>query len=83
MKTVTAREANQGFSEMLSRVEQGEEVVITRYGKPVAVLRPFEGPDLASERQAKVERAMALTRKGLPWPEDALTPPTRDEMHER
>ena len=38
---------------------------------------------LDAERQAKVERAMELTRKGLPWPDDILIPPTRDEMHER
>ena len=38
MKTVSARQANHEFSELLSRVERGEEVLITKRGKPVAVL---------------------------------------------
>ena len=40
MKYVSAREANQAFSRgYLVRPECGEEIIITRHGKPVAVLR--------------------------------------------
>lgn len=38
MITVGAFEAKTKFSELLDRVERGEEVVITRHGKPVARL---------------------------------------------
>ena len=38
MKSVTARHANQRFSELLSQVEGGEEVVITDNRQPVAKL---------------------------------------------
>ena len=38
MITVGAFEAKTKFSELLDRVEQGEEVVITRHGKTVARL---------------------------------------------
>jgi prevent-host-death family protein len=82
MKAVTAREANQGFSELLSRVESGEEVLITKHGRPVAVLSPYRPPEMTPERQAAIERAIAVMEKGLPWPDD-FRMPTRDEMHER
>jgi len=38
MRTVTAREANQSFSKVLAEVENGETVLITKRGKPVAKL---------------------------------------------
>jgi prevent-host-death family protein len=82
MKTMTAREANHGFSDLLARVERGEEVVITKRGTPVAVLSPYRRPAMTPERQAAIARAIELMAKGLPWG-DAEPPFTRDEMHER
>jgi prevent-host-death family protein len=38
MKTVSARQANHEFSALLSRVERGEDILITKHNKPVAVL---------------------------------------------
>jgi prevent-host-death family protein len=38
---VSAREANQAFSRILGEAEAGEEIVITRRGKPVATLRSY------------------------------------------
>jgi prevent-host-death family protein len=40
MAKVSAFEARTRFGELLDRVSQGEEVVITRHGKPVARLVP-------------------------------------------
>ena len=40
MKTVNVHEAKTKLSELLKRVEAGEEVVIARAGKPVARLVP-------------------------------------------
>ena len=37
---LTAREANQQFSKVLAKVEQGETVRITKRGRTVAELRP-------------------------------------------
>jgi prevent-host-death family protein len=82
MKTMTAREANHGFSDLLARVERGEEVLITKRGTPVAVLSPYRPPAMTSERQAAIDHAIKLMAKGLPWPE-GVGPFTRDEMHER
>ncbi len=41
---VSVAEAKAKLSEILTRVEQGEEVVITRRGKPVATLSPAQKP---------------------------------------
>lgn len=80
MRSVTAREANQSFSRILSEAEAGEEIVITRHGKPVATLRPFEDAERDRQRQAAVEHAIRLMENA-----PALGTArrfTRDEMHE-
>ncbi len=40
MKEISAVEAKNTLGSLLDRVEQGEEIVITRHGKPVARLIP-------------------------------------------
>lgn len=40
MTSVTASDARAALPELLTRVENGEEVIITRHGRPVAVLVP-------------------------------------------
>jgi len=44
MIQANVREAKAKLSSYLARVEQGEEVVILRRGRPVAVLKPVERP---------------------------------------
>ena len=69
MRRVTAREANQRFSEVLSAVETGEQVVITKRGRPVVLMSPYPAEALAAERQAAIsndrfdERAGDLARR--------------------
>jgi prevent-host-death family protein len=82
MKSISARQANQGFSELLAAVEAGEEVVITKHGRPVAVLSPFQTAALTAERQAAIDHAMEVMAKGLPW-RGRLRNFARDEMHDR
>jgi prevent-host-death family protein len=82
MRTVSAREANHEFSDLLARAEQGEEILITKRGKPVAVLGPYRAPRMTRERKKAIERAIKMMERGLPWG-DALRRFTRDEMHER
>jgi prevent-host-death family protein len=81
MKQVTAREANQHFARILSAVEAGEQVVISKRGKPVAVMSPYK-PALDAEHQAAVEHLKAVMDEpaelGAPFRTF-----TRDEMHER
>ena len=81
MRHVTAREANQRFARLLSSVEDGEQVVITKRGKPVAVVSPYR-PDFSEERKPAIEHL----RKVMSEPVKLRGPFrtfTRDEMHER
>ncbi len=41
METVNINEAKVNFSKLLARVNSGEEIIITRSGKPCARLIPF------------------------------------------
>jgi prevent-host-death family protein len=82
MKTVSAREANHGFSDLLSQVERGDEVLITKRGQPVAVLSPYRPLAVTAERKAAVAHAIEVMAKGLAWG-GALRNFSRDEMHER
>lgn len=43
MQEIGAFEAKNTLGSLLDRVEQGEEIVITRHGKPVARLIPSSG----------------------------------------
>lgn len=52
MESVTALEAKTRFGQLLERVAQGEEVVITRHEKPVARLVPEGRRNLKSVRTA-------------------------------
>lgn len=52
---IGAYEAKTHFSELLARVEQGEEITITRHGAPVARLVPVQRTPSREERQAAVD----------------------------
>jgi prevent-host-death family protein len=63
-KTITLRDANQGFSRCIREVEGGEEFIITRKGRPVARLLP-----VGSKRVLTPEQEDALARIGATsWP---------------
>ncbi|MBK8457352.1 MAG: type II toxin-antitoxin system Phd/YefM family antitoxin [Phyllobacteriaceae bacterium] len=57
-------EAKNRFSELLDRVEKGEEVTITRHGKPVAKLVAAKARDVAKARAAAEE--ILRMRESLP-----------------
>jgi prevent-host-death family protein len=61
--TVGAFEAKTKFSELLDRVEHGEEVVITRRGKEVARLTGLPSKRTPEESQAIYEDLMAIGRR--------------------
>jgi prevent-host-death family protein len=60
---VGAYDAKTRLSELLDRVEKGEQIIITRHGKPVARLVPEGRPD-AAEALAAIDRITAR-RKAL------------------
>ncbi len=70
MKTIGASEARTHFARLLERVANGERIVITRHGTPVARLVPFTKPDGARARRV-ISRLKAFRRGsrlgGLSW----------------
>ena len=66
MREVQATEAKTHLAQLLSEVEHGETIVITRHGKPIAHLVPAEAQKRAT-RRAAVERfeAWRATWKGI------------------
>ncbi len=83
MSTVTAREANQHFSKILDAAARGEEVTITRRGKPVAKLVPVEvAEDPAEAARRAAEREAALKRLERGYVGTRFDSWTRDELYD-
>jgi len=63
MTEIGAFEAKNKLSELLDRVEGGEEVVITRRGKPVAKLISASGQMATKQTRQAAERIRRRARK--------------------
>ncbi|OFZ99122.1 MAG: hypothetical protein A2Z64_10270 [Betaproteobacteria bacterium RIFCSPLOWO2_02_67_12] len=62
---ISLREANQAFSRYIAAVERGQEFIVTRRGRPVALLSPAPPRAvgrLAAKRQAALKRLFASAR---------------------
>lgn len=77
MRTVSAAQANREFSKLLNAVREGETVLITSRGQPIATLAP---PAEALERmeKAKAELLDYLSKQ----PARNIPPWTRDELYD-
>ncbi len=67
MIKISVAEAKNRFSELLARAELGEDIAVTRHGKPVARLVAVNPPD-AVDQQTKVREVMlwlAEWRRGV------------------
>jgi prevent-host-death family protein len=64
MEHVGVYAAKTHLASLLDRVEGGEEVLITRHGRPVARLVPVEPQDKAARTKALVDEIRS-TRKGF------------------
>jgi len=60
-RTVNIHEAKTHLSELVAKVESGEEIIIARSGKPVARLCPF-----ASKKEKKVKRKPGFAKGLIP-----------------
>ncbi len=75
MRIVSLATAKAQLSELINQAEKGEEILITRHGRPVVRLLPVERPK-------RVVASRAAFRAGLPgWSEDSasLVRAVRDE----
>ncbi len=65
MRTVSLMTANQEFSQLIKEVEGGKRLIITRRGRPVAILAPHRGEKTADpEWTSAYRRMMARLEKG-------------------
>jgi len=76
MLNVNLADAKTRFSELLDRVENGEEIVITRHGRPVARLS-------ALETAKKPIPSMAEFRARMPKLKDSVSESLRKERDEQ
>lgn len=83
-RTISVSEARAALPEILDRVEAGEEVTITRHGRPAAVV---VRPDAlrvrrADQALAAAERLQDIITGGgkRPLPEAGLDPARADEL---
>lgn len=58
MQHVSVTEAKTHWSQILDDVEQGETIMITRHGRPVAKLMPLGRPIATPEERAAAVEAM-------------------------
>jgi prevent-host-death family protein len=86
MHHVTVHEAKTKLSELLRRVEAGEEIVIARGDKPVAVLKSYELDEIARRADTARKRKAGLGSMAehfrAPPDEAWLGPMSDDELHE-
>jgi antitoxin (DNA-binding transcriptional repressor) of toxin-antitoxin stability system len=60
MATMTSREVVHNFAAVSARVAAGEEITVTRYGKPILKLMPMTKRAIAAfERDVLVHKAQA------------------------
>jgi len=68
--TITARDANHRFAQILAEVEAGKEFIVTRRGVPVARIVPERLPDgrrrLTPEQEQLLAKSNEFLRRG--WP---------------
>lgn len=68
MSTVGVRELKNRLTEYLRRTKQGEEIVVTERGRPIALIQPIQSAPQAASLEARLAR---LAVQGL------VTLPTR------
>ena len=78
--TISAADANRGFSRLLREVRDGASYVVTSHGRPVAKVMPYEPPRTQAERDAALKALLDRLRN---QPVQNIGRWTRDEIHER
>lgn len=71
MGTVGVKELKNRLTQYLRRTKQGEEVVVTERGKPIAVIQPIQSAAPVASLQARLAR---LAAQGL------VAQPTREPL---
>jgi len=66
MSTVGVKELKNNLTQYLRRTKQGEEVIITERGTPIALIQPIRSADKAVSLEARLARLAAQGVVALP-----------------
>ena len=66
MSTVGVKELKNCLTQYLRRTKQGEEVIVTERGNPIALIQPIKSADKAVSLEAKLARLAAQGLVTLP-----------------
>ena len=66
MSAVGIKELKNRLTHYLQRTKQGEEVIVTERGKPIALLQPIQTAEKAASIEARLARLAALGLVTLP-----------------
>ena len=77
MRTVSAAEANRQFSHILREVRDGESILVTSHGTPVAAIVPVD-----REASTRVRAKEALLSRLRDQPAVDIGPWTREDLYE-
>jgi prevent-host-death family protein len=81
-KFATVRDLKNQTTALIREAEKGRAVVVTRRGKPVATLKPFEQKDLDNQERYPTSAFDALKKKILAR-QPALGKETPEQAHRR
>jgi prevent-host-death family protein len=70
MRTVNIHDAKSQFSKLIEAVKQGEEIVIAKGGKPVAMLVPMSAQKLVRQPGAMKGKIKIAADFDAPLPDD-------------
>jgi prevent-host-death family protein len=82
MERMTTTEARRRFSKLLTAVVAGDRIVITKRGRPVAIVSPHPKELTPAEREAAIANLIAVMDEPVILKGKFRTF-SRDEMHER
>lgn len=72
MQQINIHEAKTQFSKLIVSVEKGEEIIIARYGEPVAILVPFRSPTIPRKPGSAKGKFKVPSNFFEPLPDDLL-----------
>jgi len=78
---VSLRDFNHHLAQYIHSIEQGNEVIVTRRGKPIVTMMPFKKVVQLTRQQQKSRKNLSLImKKGLSLKGKFFS---RDSLHER
>lgn len=66
MATVGIKQLKNHLTQYLRRSKEGEEIIVTERGKPIAIIRPIHSAEEVSSREARLAQLAAQGRLTLP-----------------